>query len=178
MPSITWRYFKWLLILSMFPISDSTLCKKCSESDHEGVCLEHGEEENDGDRWSSGQMFSACLLVARQLQHSCKQAQQRQTAAAVQLPASPECYKRNCLQRGNWHTGTQTHKHTHTQTHTHTQACGQQQCGQHFAVTWKSLLQTWAVLKGFPSFLKLQETVQSSLKLFKTFLNNSRTHGD
>lgn len=32
----------------------------------------------------------------------------RQTAAAAQLPASPECYKRNCLQRGNWH----THIHT------------------------------------------------------------------
>lgn len=32
----------------------------------------------------------------------------RQTAAAAQLPASPECYKRNCLQRGNWHT------HTHS----------------------------------------------------------------
>lgn len=33
----------------------------------------------------------------------------RQTAAAAQLPASPECYKRNCLQRGNWH----THIHTY-----------------------------------------------------------------
>lgn len=53
-------------------------------------------------------LFVSCwcfILSAAQLQAG----KVRQTAAAAQLPASPECYKRNCLQRGNWH----THIHTY-----------------------------------------------------------------
>lgn len=46
-------------------------------------------------RWCFGLLTTAQLQMGRG---------ERQRAAAVQLPASAECYKRNCLQRGNWHT--------------------------------------------------------------------------
>lgn len=122
--NLSGRDFNCLLISAVFPISDSTLCDKCSESCYYfqswiplGMAWNiPGKRETEMEGARDEFATLVCWLPVFELigrsTAASRRRRERQRAAAVQLPALPECYKRNCLQRGNWHN---THTHTQTQ---------------------------------------------------------------
>lgn len=161
----------WLLIL--FRTSDSTVCRDCLGSGCNYLKLDptrvspgtsRGERDRARLRMNVRHLF--CWWLVFQLCGRSTAAARhggRQRAAAVQLPASPECYKRNCLQRGNWHA--HTHTWTCTHTHTHTKYSGlwlgtvqSVFCCCHM----KALLQFLPVLhsQGIPALRMFEEIVQ------------------